>query len=122
MLGYFNAAECPSGWSAADGTNDMPDLRGEFVRGLDSGRGVDAGRPLRSAQAASGGSFLVQVWSADGNSVVGGSVADTEIIRIRFNDGAPLGNTWWGTETQTVHITGGDFRPRNIAFLACIKS
>jgi hypothetical protein len=29
----------------------VPDMRGEFVRGLDDGRGVDAGRALGSAQA-----------------------------------------------------------------------
>jgi hypothetical protein len=40
----FNLASCPTGWSAADGGGGRPDLRGEFVRGLDSGRGVDAGR------------------------------------------------------------------------------
>lgn len=34
----FNLASCPTGWSAADGGGSpaRPDLRGEFVRGLDS--------------------------------------------------------------------------------------
>lgn len=32
-------------------TFNLPDLRGEFLRGLDDGRGVDAGRALGSAQA-----------------------------------------------------------------------
>jgi microcystin-dependent protein len=38
---------------AGDGstTFNIPDLRGEFVRGLDDGRGVDTGRVLGSAQA-----------------------------------------------------------------------
>ena len=38
---------------AGDGTTtfNVPDLRGEFLRGLDLGRGVDAGRVLGSTQA-----------------------------------------------------------------------
>ncbi|HGG4455226.1 TPA: phage tail protein [Salmonella enterica subsp. enterica serovar Virchow] len=31
-------------------TNKLPDLRGEFIRGWDDGRGVDAGRAILSAQ------------------------------------------------------------------------
>ncbi|CNE60017.1 variable tail fiber protein [Yersinia mollaretii] len=31
-------------------THRLPDLRGEFIRGLDDGRWVDGGRPLLSAQ------------------------------------------------------------------------
>ncbi len=40
-------------YGAGDGatTFNLPDLRGEFIRGLDDGRGVDAGRALGSAQA-----------------------------------------------------------------------
>jgi hypothetical protein len=49
----FNLASCPSGWVAANGTSGTPDLRGEFIRGLDSGRGVDTGRVLGSAQGGS---------------------------------------------------------------------
>ena len=39
-------------WGAGDGstTFTLPDLRGEFVRGLDDGRGVDTGRTIASAQ------------------------------------------------------------------------
>jgi microcystin-dependent protein len=41
-------------FGAGDGTTtfNVPDLRGEFVRGLDAGRGVDAGRALGGLQAA----------------------------------------------------------------------
>lgn len=40
-------------YGAGDGstTFNLPDLRGEFVRGLDDGRGIDAARALGSAQA-----------------------------------------------------------------------
>lgn len=40
-------------WGAGNGTTtfNLPDLRGEFRRGADLGRGVDAGRAFGSAQA-----------------------------------------------------------------------
>ncbi len=76
MVMHFAGAAAPSGWLACDGsavaradyadlfsaigttygagdgstTFNLPDLRGEFLRGLDSGRGVDADRALGSAQ------------------------------------------------------------------------
>ena len=46
----FNLSACPTGWVIADGSSGAPDLRGEFIRGLDSGRGVDTGRVIGSAQ------------------------------------------------------------------------
>jgi len=55
----FKTSTCPSGWSAADGTNGNPDLRGEFIRGWDNGRGVDAGRTNASYQS---GTFLPQMY------------------------------------------------------------
>lgn len=41
-------------YGAGDGvtTFNLPDLRGEFLRGWDDGRGVDSGRAVASAQAA----------------------------------------------------------------------
>ncbi len=50
LVGAFNLNTCPSGWIKADGQNGTPDLRGEFVRGLDDGRGIDIGRALGSWQ------------------------------------------------------------------------
>lgn len=49
----FNLATCPTGWDEADGTGGTPNLRGEFIRGLDNGRGIDVGRTLNSAQKGS---------------------------------------------------------------------
>lgn len=49
----FYLASCPTGWIPANGTSGTPDLRGEFVRGLDSGRSVDNGRALGSFQRGS---------------------------------------------------------------------
>ncbi len=60
------SATPPTGWLKCNGapfsaeeypelakvypTNELPDLRGEFIRGWDDGRGVDAGREILSAQ------------------------------------------------------------------------
>ena len=60
------SATPPTGWLKCNGaafssekypnlakaypTNKLPDLRGEFIRGWDDGRGVDAGRALLSIQ------------------------------------------------------------------------
>ncbi|SDQ55105.1 Microcystin-dependent protein [Pseudomonas sp. UC 17F4] len=41
-------------YGVGDGSStfNLPDLRGEFIRGLDEGRNVDAGRPIGSFQAS----------------------------------------------------------------------
>lgn len=48
----FSAEEYPE-LAKAYPTNKLPDLRGEFIRGWDDGRGVDSGRSLLSAQSDS---------------------------------------------------------------------
>ncbi|ENG4783927.1 tail fiber protein [Salmonella enterica subsp. enterica serovar Derby] len=45
----FSAEEYPK-LAKAYPTNKLPDLRGEFIRGWDDGRGIDAGREILSAQ------------------------------------------------------------------------
>ena len=45
-----NGQAAPSALAAVLGTANVPDLRGEFVRGFDNGRGIDSGRALLSAQ------------------------------------------------------------------------
>jgi microcystin-dependent protein len=65
VLAYAGST-APDGWFECDGTtfnattypvlntvlggNTKPDLRGQFVRGWDHGKGTDAGRTIRSAQ------------------------------------------------------------------------
>lgn len=129
-IAHFGMATAPAGWLKANGaavsrttyaalflavgvtygagdgstTFNLPDLRGEFVRGWDDGRGVDTGRAIGTAQTqdvqshnhASFGTFSGNGYGAGGNAqAIGGGVT---------------GSTG-GTET----------RPRNVAALACIK-
>ncbi|MEF4864527.1 tail fiber protein, partial [Escherichia coli] len=48
----FSAEEYPK-LAKAYPANKLPDLRGEFIRGWDDGRGIDSGRTLLSAQDGS---------------------------------------------------------------------
>ena len=87
-------------------TFNVPDLRGEFMRGWDDSRGIDNGRSFGSAQADE-------------------LKAHTHTFSTHYNTGAggvPLQGTSSPTGTVTTSSTGGtETRPRNIALLACIK-
>lgn len=94
-------------FGAGDGstTFNLPDLRGEFVRGWDDARGVDGGRGFGSAQADELKSHTHPIGITTSTSSGGG------------------GNYYSGpNSTATSGATGGaETRPRNIALLACIK-
>ncbi len=72
------SATPPTGWLKCNGaafssemypklakaypTNKLPDLRGEFIRGWDDGRGIDAGRTLLSGQDGTRTSLFSLRW------------------------------------------------------------
>jgi microcystin-dependent protein len=108
-------------YGAGDGstTFNVPDLRGEFIRGADNGRGVDASRVIGSAQTdAFQGHWhslytdgLTGVTGGSGRYADGGSVGPYNTsVRNPISDGA---NGVPRTTTET--------RPRNIAMMPCIK-
>lgn len=66
----FNLTSCPTGWSAANGSGGTPDLRGEFIRGLDSGRNVDTGRGLATSQSGTSFPSLYVYASSPTNGVL----------------------------------------------------
>ena len=152
LIAPFNSSQCPAGWKPADGTNGTPDLRGEFVRGLDNGRGVDNERTLAGWQAptitttAIGPDALHQL-------VIEGS-ANSATIK-EFNDGMQtdsVEDSWYGktlkgsahngsTSAYSGNSAGlainrladrpiknnvffgfGGTRPRNVALLYCVKN
>lgn len=106
----FNLATCPTGWIAADGTNSTPDLRGEFVRGLDSGRGVDSGRTLASSQTDDLKSHTHSTVQMIGNNNIDGVDSTTTHSGEHHNE-----------PRQTGATGGNETRPRNVALLYCIK-
>ena len=102
-------------YGAGDGstTFNLPDLRGEFIRGLDNGRGVDAARGLGTTQAAQNAShthaFATGWGDGNGFAVSNGVIARSVDTTNRFGN------------YTTTSDGGTEARPRNVALLACIK-
>jgi microcystin-dependent protein len=128
----FSAIGTTYGGGDGSTTFNLPDLRGEFVRGLDDGRGVDTSRTLGSSQgdatalpdtAFTGStntagnhdhSYATNQGTGGGQ---GGGGADTGSRNATTNQA--------GSHSHSVTINGGgdaETRPRNIALLACIKT
>lgn len=97
-------------YGAGDGTTTfkLPDLRGEFIRGLDLGRGVDTGRLLGSSQADD--------FKAHTHSVNFKSDNTAGTVSVESNSG--LGTAGTAATTST---GGTETRPRNIALTPLIR-
>ncbi|MBR9765340.1 MAG: tail fiber protein [Rhodobacteraceae bacterium] len=104
----------------------LPDARGEFLRGWDDGRGVDAGRALGTAQTDANRAHHHKLYTASMSSgsvggfgpggyapgVGGGNNIGTGSYQEAGNSGV-----------QLVEDSGGsEARPRNLAVLICIKT
>lgn len=120
-------------WGSGDGstTFNLPDFRGEFLRGWDNGRGVDPNRGFATFQ-----DMLIQ---SHGHGLTMNSVPD-HVHNFTFaggsngSGGVELGATQSSfsgttqgagghTPSGTVGSTGGaETRPRNKAVLYCIKT
>jgi phage-related tail fiber protein len=90
---------------------NIPDLRGEFLRGWDNGRGIDSGRAFGSAQEDA-----LQDHTHSGNGLI--SLGGAQIIN---NAGGAGRNTQPTGLVSAAYRSATETRPRNIALLACIK-
>jgi microcystin-dependent protein len=112
-------------------TFTLPDLRGEFIRGWDDGRGLDSGRSFASVQGQSYQSHSHGMDAAGNhnhsvNASLYGDGGSGSAYFINPNDGFNVNIGWStgtaGSHTHGVQTSGGtETRPRNIALLACIK-
>jgi microcystin-dependent protein len=110
----FRAIGTTYGVGDGSTTFNLPDLRGEFIRGLDAGRGVDSGRALGSAQGHQFQdhqhftNFLTSINTTSLNGVVATTSA-----------GALDANSL--SRTASTGNFGSETRPRNIAMNFIIK-
>ena len=106
-------------------TFNLPDLRGEFIRGFDNGRGVDAGRALGSAQLDAMQKISGRAVDIYGgaNPVVTGAFAESgkEVVGA-FTPGAGMTRSVWFLvlDSSLVTRTAAETRPRNVAMMFCI--
>ena len=154
---YFSGRTAPAGWlkangaavsrtayaalfaaigttyGAGDGRNtfNLPDIRAEFIRGWDDGRGVDTGRVFGSAQADAvrqhyhgigfispnndDGAFVVRNWTtAEQHNLQFINGNGNSAIRT-LSASSNLGTT------NAIDDAAGETRSRNVAQLAIIK-
>ncbi|MGT4004917.1 phage tail protein [Escherichia coli] len=107
-------------------TNKLPDLRGEFIRGWDDGRGVDAGRQLLSSQ---GDAIRNIEGFADGGigmsfDAIRGAFYDAGTRSARMpNNTTTIDKTDdLGFDASRVVPTANENRPRNIAFNYIVRA
>jgi len=112
-------------YGAGDGstTFNLPDARGEFIRGVDDGRGIDAGRALGSSQIDTLQNITGTVGQFDAafsNVVATGAFTTTQVNNTTGGGGSGKYLTA-NFDASRVARTSAETRPRNIALLYCIK-
>jgi phage-related tail fiber protein len=151
QIAFFYRTSCPTGWLAANGatvnvadyadlasalgasaatTFKLPDLRGEFIRGWDAGRGADPDSSTRTVGSLQ--SFAIQniTGTFDGNTdddfagIKQGAFYTSQRGGGTGANGDRAGDAG-GTvafDASKVVQTSTETRPRNVALLACIKT
>ncbi|NBM97320.1 phage tail protein [Proteus sp. G2660] len=106
----FNKATYPK-LAIAYPSGRLPDLRSEFIRGADAGRGIDTGREVLSSQS---GNSLLSARGMGGNSE----------FSLKMSAGS-VGTDNQGQREIYQQIegqNGNETRPRNIAFLYIVRA
>ena len=119
-------------YGAGDGSTTfaIPDLRGEFLRAWDDGRGIDSGRAYGTAQAHAQQNITGSWWDtstvgAHGIGASGGSTSlsgGTRAVASSYRHTIePYAGSKGVLDSSQEVDTADEVRPRNIALLACIK-
>lgn len=103
-------------YGAGDGvsTFNIPDLRGEFIRGWDDGRGIDSGRALGSAQDDD----FKGHHHVEGRGTNAGGRYGNSNTGLAARSCSPDSTNTHGYNTSTVG--GAETRPRNVALVYTI--
>lgn len=106
----------------------LPDYRGEFLRGADLGRGVDAGRTPGSGQGSEIQSHHHRVLSDTNYDTNSGGIGWTTDVKALGGIANTLNPQYYeksirNTGQQLIEDTGGvETRPRNVAVIIAIKA
>ncbi|EFF0479003.1 phage tail protein [Escherichia coli] len=135
----FSAEEYPE-LAKAYPTNKLPDLRGEFIRGWDDGRGIDTGRALLNWQPHTilDHAHYMELWTGDGLAAGSAREGVNPGILATYGDGGTVKTDEPGLNVpsslraissrsvkrygEISENVGTETRPRNIAFNYIVRA
>ncbi|HFD8450880.1 TPA: tail fiber protein [Escherichia coli] len=104
----------------------LPDLRGEFIRGWDDGRGVDSGRVVLTGQSQSVQQHTHDLAMAYSSETAYrdrlGATPDSDMIPIKDMINATTFNGSGWVYLKANGSTGAETRPRNLAFNYIVRA
>jgi|APGre2960657404_1045060.scaffolds.fasta_scaffold24594_3 microcystin-dependent protein len=158
QVSFFTMSTAPTGWLKCNGaaisrttyaklfavigttygvgdgstTFNLPDLRGEFIRGWDDARAVDSGRTFGTAQTDALQNITGSVWAQTSGGPDKNILHSAAGAFSGFSQGNSIASSvaTYGTNDRFSGInfnaslvvrTSTETRSRNIALLACIK-
>ena len=149
MIAPFAMSTAPTGWLECDGsavsratyadlftalstthgsgdgstTFNVPDLRGEFIRGWDNGKGTDSGRTFGSSQADELKSHFHRPNNYSSDSTNRFFQGNGSGSGYAYPATGGSGSLLYSTISDQTDPTGGtETRPRNIAMMYCVKA